>query len=299
MYMRRTVTVTAATPVFAPSPTTAPRHARTRRAHRDDPGAPRPLPLDSPRVSVVIPARNEAANLPPLLAELPAGLHEVILVDGDSTDDTVRTARRARPGITVLHQTGHGKGNALACGILACTGDVVITLDADGSADPAEIKDFVAALVDGADYAKGSRVLPGGGSADLTLLRRTGNAALVFLMNRVYHTRFSDLCYGYNAFWTRCVDALALAPIAEAEPAFGDGFEIETLLAAHAATAHLAIAEVASYERVRRTGESNLRTFRDGQRVLKAIVRERRTNHEHRDRALDTVPALEGPAETP
>ena len=234
-----------------------------------------PLPADAPSVSVVIPARNEARNLPRLLAELPAGLLEVILVDGASVDDTIAAARRARPDIRVVRQTGRGKGNALACGILACAGEVTATLDADGSADPGELAGFVAALVDGADFAKGSRFLPGGGSSDLTVLRRLGNHALVFLMNRVYRTRFSDLCYGYNAFWTRHAAALDLEPIAQTEPRFGDGFEIETILAAHAATAGLAVSEVASYERPRRYGVSNLKTWRDGSRVLRAIVRER------------------------
>jgi glycosyltransferase involved in cell wall biosynthesis len=256
-------------------PTSATTLPIRERAHHDHPGVTRPLPVSTPRVSVVIPARNEARNLPIVLSELPIGLHEVILVDGDSVDGTIRAARHARPDIRVLRQTGRGKGNALACGILAATGDIIVTLDADGSADPAEIAAFVAALENGADYVKGSRFLPGGGSSDLTLLRRAGNAALLFLMNRVYHTGFSDLCYGYNAFWTRCADALDLETIADAEPVFGDGFEIETLLAAHAANAHLTFAEVASYERDRRYGDSNLRTWRDGRRVLKAILRER------------------------
>jgi hypothetical protein len=127
----------------------------------------------------------------------------------------------------------------------------------------------------GADFAKGSRYLPGGGSSDLTVLRRLGNVALVSLMNRLYRTAFSDLCYGYNAFWTRCADSLGLERIAEAEPGFGDGFEIETILTAHAANARLAVAEVPSYERDRWYGESNLNTWRDGHRVLRAIVRER------------------------
>src|SRR5882724_4453491 len=186
----------------------------------------------SPRVSVVIPAKDEARNLPGLLAELPDGLHEVILVDGASVDGTVQAALRARPDTIVVQQTRRGKGNALACGIAACTGDVVVLLDADGSADPAEIADFVTALALGADFAKGSRYLPGGGSADLTLLRRVGNGVLATLMNRVYRTSFSDLCYGYNAFWRRCVEELALPDIDGTESVFGDGFEIETLLAA-------------------------------------------------------------------
>ena len=235
------------------------------------------LPADRPRVSVVIPAKNEARCLPSVLAELPDGLHEVVLVDGDSVDGTVAAALGVRPGLRVVRQTRRGKGNALACGIAACTGEVVVLLDADGSADPAEIPAFVAALVGGADFAKGSRHLPGGGSADLTVLRRAGNHALAAVMNRLYRTSFSDLCYGYNAFWRRCVENLALPETEGPHPVFGDGFEIETLIAAHVANAGLAVAEVPSYERARLHGTSNLNTWRDGWRVLRAILRERRT----------------------
>ena len=179
-------------------------------------------------MSVVIPAKNEARNLPGVLAELPPGLHEVILVDGASADSTVATARRLRPDIVVVHQTRRGKGNALACGFAACTGDVIVMLDADGSADPAEIPAFVAALVAGCDFAKGSRFLNGGGSDDLTPLRRLGNRVLAVTMNTLYRTSYSDLCYGYNAFWNRCLDQLELPPVDGPAPGVGDGFEIET-----------------------------------------------------------------------
>ena len=272
MYTRRvSAAATAATPMFAPH--RIPLGPGTRAPA---PATAPPLPAGAPSVSVVIPARDEARNLPGVLAELPGGLHEVILVDGASRDGTIAAARGARPDILVLRQTGRGKGNALACGILAATGEITVTLDADGSADPAEIAEFVLALQAGADFVKGSRYLPGGGSSDLTMLRRAGNGALVFLMNRLYRTAFSDLCYGYNAFWTRCADVLDLEAIATAEPVFGDGFEIETVLAAHAANARLTVAEVPSYERDRWFGESHLNTWRDGRRVLRAIVRERR-----------------------
>src|SRR2546430_11305202 len=107
----------------------------------------------SPTLSIVVPTRNEARNLEVVLPELPPA-HEIILVDGHSVDDTVATARRLLPDIRVLHQTRRGKGNALACGFLAATGDVIVMFDADGSADPAEIPSFVDALVAGADFAK-------------------------------------------------------------------------------------------------------------------------------------------------
>ena len=67
----------------------------------------------SPTVSVVIPAMNEAENLPHVFATLPHWIHEIILVDGNSTDDTVEVARRLRPNVRVVTQTGKGKGDAL------------------------------------------------------------------------------------------------------------------------------------------------------------------------------------------
>ena len=90
-----------------------------------------------PSVSVVIPALNEARNLPHVLAQLPEDLDEVILVDGGSLDRTVEVARELMPGITTMGQTRTGKGNALACGFAACTTDIVVMIDADGSTDPA------------------------------------------------------------------------------------------------------------------------------------------------------------------
>ena len=166
---------------------------------------PARLPVDV-KVSVVIPALNEARNLPHVFARLPEGLHELIVVDGRSTDDTVEVAKRLYPGVQIVSQRGKGKGDALAEGFAACTGDVVVMIDADKSTDPAEIPAFVAALVDGADFAKGSRFLPGGGSADITPLRRLGNKFLNAVVNILYGTKYTDLCYGFNAFRRSVLD---------------------------------------------------------------------------------------------
>jgi glycosyltransferase involved in cell wall biosynthesis len=224
------------------------------------------------RISVVIPARNEARNLPFVLAHLPADLFEVILVDGHSDDDTVGVATRCRSDIRVVCQGGHGKGNALACGFAAAKGDVIVTLDADGSADPAEIPRFVEALRGGADFAKGSRFAPGGGSADITVLRKGGNLALVCLVNVLFRTRYTDLCYGFNAFWASCL------PVLEVNC---DGFEVETLLNLRAARSGLRVAEVPSFERPRLHGLSNLRAWPDGMRVLRTVLSECLSPHSH------------------
>src|SRR5579859_1457249 len=235
--------------------------------------------VSCPKVSVVVPTLNEARNLAPLFSRLPADLHEVIVVDGHSVDDTLRTARRLRPDVRIILQPRTGKGNALACGFAAATGDIIVTLDADGSADPAEIPRFVRALLAGADFAKGSRFAAGGGSADITRLRRLGNRMLAGVVNVGYGTRYSDLCYGFNAFW-RChlpalgLDATAVPPPGGGGRLWGDGFEIETLIHVRVAAAGLAVTEVPSFEHSRIHGASNLRAFSDGMRVLRTIVTE-------------------------
>lgn len=229
-----------------------------------------------PAVTIVVPAKNEAANLREILPELPP-VHEVLVVDGHSDDDTLAAAHEALPGVRVVQQTRRGKGNALACGFLAASGDVIVMFDADGSADPAEIPRFVDALVGGADFAKGSRFTPGGGSHDITALRAAGNSGLNRLSNTLFSGGFTDLCYGYNAFWRDLVPQLALPPVfAPPGPQllWGDGFEIETVINCRVAALGLWITEVPSVERRRIHGETNLRTFSDGGRVLRTLVAE-------------------------
>jgi hypothetical protein len=232
------------------------------------------------KVSVVVPAMNEEKNIGHVLKQLPEGLHEVILVDGNSEDETIEAARAACPEIRVLVQSGRGKGDAFRTGFAAVTGNLVVMLDADGSADPAEIPRFVEALEAGADFAKGSRFLPGGGSTDITGLRSLGNGVLSGTANLLHGTHFTDLCYGYNAFWARCLPFIALDV---------PGFEVETLINLRIAGAGMKITEVPSYELDRLSGQSNLNTFRDGFRVLGTILREARRRraigggHKHAD----------------
>jgi hypothetical protein len=217
---------------------------RARRASRN---------LASPRVTVVVPTRNEASNLPLVFGRLPAD-------------------------VRVVEQQGKGKGDALAQGFAHASGDIIVTLDADGSADPAEIPRFVSTLVAGADFAKGSRCLHGGGSADITRIRWLGNKVLCAVANRAYHARFTDLCYGYNAFWTDCLDHLSSAwpwfGAGESEPEFGTGFEVETVINVRSVKGGLVVWEVPSFECRRLHGSSNLHAVRDGLRIVHTLWRE-------------------------
>jgi len=217
-------------------------------------------------VSVIVPTLDEARNLPYVLPRIPTSVHEVVLVDGGSLDGTVEVARVLWPGIRVVGQERPGKGAALQAGFRAATGDIIVTIDADGSTDPAEIPLFVGCLLSGADFVKGSRFVQGGGTDDMGVVRRGGNLMLRTAVRVAFGGRYSDLCYGYNAFWR------SVLPIIDGD---ADGFEIETLMNVRVLVAGLRVAEVPSHEGRRIYGLSHLSTFRDGYRVLRTIVRER------------------------
>lgn len=221
---------------------------------------------DRVSVSVVIPTLNEADNLPYVLPEIPGWVQEIVLVDGGSTDGTVRVAKELRNDVVIIEDLTPGKGNALRRGFDAATGDIIVMIDADGSMNPNEIAVFVGVLLAGADFAKGSRFLHGAGTADMEWYRRAGNAALTWMVRLSFGGRYSDLCYGYNAFWKSALDPMALD---------ADGFEIETMMNIRALTCGLDVIEVPSFEAERIHGTSNLNTVTDGWRVFRTIVKER------------------------
>lgn len=235
-------------------------------AHDRQRGADRPLSCLS--ISLVIPVKNEARNIAWVLDQIADDIDEVILVDGNSTDATVITARSCRPDIKVVAQEGTGKGSALRTGFLAARGDVIVMMDADGSMAPAEIAHYLHFLGHGYDFVKGSRFIPGGGSLDITTFRRLGNQFLLGVFNTLYRTELTDLCYGFCAFHRRYLDHLALS---------ATGFEIEAEMVVRAVQGGLRVAEVPSLEMPRRAGKSNLHSIRDGVRVLRTVLRSHRS----------------------
>jgi glycosyltransferase involved in cell wall biosynthesis len=219
-----------------------------------------------PRVSVVIPTLNEEKNVGWVLERLPECVDEVIVVDGRSTDETIAVTRQVRPDAKIVLELRPGKGAALRAGFAAARGEYVAMIDADCSMEPAEIAVFIAALEEGSDFVKGSRFLEGGGTSDMSVVRKLGNAGLRGAVNVLYGTDFTDLCYGYMAFRRNSLAALHLA---------SDGFEIETEIVVRAIRDGLRIREVASFEAERRHGQSNLNAWRDGRRVFGTLLRER------------------------
>lgn len=257
---------------------------QTVRRRSEDRVAPWiPLPVS---VSVVIPTLNEARNLPLVLPRIPSWVDEVVLVDGGSTDDTVEVARRLRPDVRVIVEERRGKGIALRCGFAEARGDIIVMLDADGSTDPGEIPFFVGALLAGADFVKGSRFMQGGGTDDMEMTRRIGNWGLTRMVRWAFGGSYSDLCYGYNAFWRYVL------PLFETD---GDGFEIETLMNIRVLSARLRVVELPSFESQRVHGDSNLHAVRDGLRILRVIVHERRFQRRRRNIFAPAPPLGLGP----
>ena len=208
------------------------------RADREASSAARPT------VSLVIPVRNEARNIASVLEQIADDVDEIILVDGNSTDVTVVTAQAYRPDLRIVAQEGIGKGSALRTGFQAATGDIIVMMDADGSMLPQEIRHFVHFLTNGYDFVKGSRFISGGGSLDITPIRRLGNLFLLAAFNTAYDAHLTDLNYGFCAFQRRYLEHLHLS---------ATGFEIEAEMTVRAMQAGLRIAEAPSLELPRRS----------------------------------------------
>jgi glycosyltransferase involved in cell wall biosynthesis len=217
-------------------------------------------------VSVVIPTLNEAENLAFVLNTIPAWVNEIIVVDGRSTDDSVRVAKVLRPDVRIIHEPRHGKGAALRAGLAAASGDIRIIMDADGSMDGNDIQAFRDALVSGADYVKGSRFCAQGGSADITPLRRFGDWGICLIIRTLFGVKYTDGTFGFKAVRADCLDKIRID---------ADGFEVELLIDIRAHRAGLRTVEVPCFETHRIHGNSNLHALRDGLRCLRVIVLEK------------------------
>ncbi len=240
--------------------------ARTTDTSTYEPGSAEFLSSKTPTVSLVVPTLNESSNLRHVLPLIPEWVTEVIIVDGHSTDGTVETALELLPNAKIVMATERGKGAALIAGFRAAECDIVAAIDADGSMNPIELHAYVGQLMAGSDMVKGSRFMQGGGTTDMEFHRKLGNWGLMVVVNLLFRGGYSDLCYGYFAFWRSALEVL--------DPDV-TGFEIETLINVRALKGNLKVAEVPSFEADRINGTSNLHAIRDGMRILRTILRER------------------------
>ena len=221
-------------------------------------------PENCPSVTVLVCTLNEEKNLHHVLPKIPRWVDEILLVDGHSTDNTVEVAQEIRPEVKVLYQPNKGKGNALRYGMQQSSGEIIVTLDADGSTDPENLPKFIDPLLNGYDFAKGSRFLEG--NPTLSRFRRFGNKLFVRMTNILYGTEYTDLCAGLNALWARIFPKLdPNGTSALWEPT------INIRLQKH----KLKVIEVAQRDNGRVAGRCEANPLRQGWRILRIIIMER------------------------
>lgn len=216
-------------------------------------------------VEVIIPTLNEEKTIGSIIEHAFMYADKVLVIDGWSDDGTIEIAKKM--GARIMFQNGRGKGAALKEAIERVNSEIIVILDGDGSMNPEEIPMFLKGIYSGVDIVKGSRFLDEGNSEDISLLRRFGNTLFTILVNTIWKSNFTDLCYGFMAF--RKDSIKKLNPIL-----LSKGFAIETEIIIKAKKLGLKIIEVPSFEAKRLFGQSKLKNFRDGWEILTTILRE-------------------------
>jgi glycosyltransferase involved in cell wall biosynthesis len=217
------------------------------------------------KVSVVIPTLNEEKNIGRVIDDVWRSIgrrgNEIIVVDGNSEDNTVKVAKAH--GARIMTDS-IGKGSALIKGLKAARGSIVISMDADLSHEAKELLLIIESIKIGYDVCMGSRFMEGGRSEDISWLRILGNKFFVHLVNFAFRANYTDMCYGYRGFSRKALSRLDLK-----EPGFG----IETEINIKAKREGLRVIEVPSVEKKRAYGTGKLRTFSDGYQILRTIIK--------------------------
>jgi len=210
------------------------------------------------KVTLQIPTLNEAESLPRVLEQVPRqAVDEILVVDGHSSDKTREIAESL--GCRVILQPDKGYGNAMKFGFSKAIGDIIISMDADGSPNPQEIPKLLAKINQGYDLVLGSRYLPGGGSQDDTFIRRFGNKIFTWFTNLRHGSNFSDSLYLFAAMKKEMLLNLDLK---------SEDFAlcIEILVKAH--KQRYKIGEVPCFERARFASDSRVNALIDGIKIL-------------------------------
>ncbi|MPZ23936.1 MAG: glycosyltransferase [Dehalococcoidia bacterium] len=222
------------------------------------------------KLSIVIPVRNEAASVLPVIEKVRAvdcGLEkELIVVDDGSTDDTRRLLLSLGPAedlVLVLNDEGLGKGAAMRAGFERASGDLLIVQDGDLELDPAEIPALLEPILAGRAQATfGSRFLSGRGQTPLVMY--LGNWLLTRAVNILFSTRLTDLNCCYKLMPTQTARSLGLT---------ADGFDIEAELTCRLLQQGRTIVEVPVSYRPRTQDEGKKLRIGAGWTVLRTVVR--------------------------
>ena len=242
--------------------------------------------MRNPTFAAIIPVRNEEQSIPSLLSFSDC-FDEIIFVDGNSKDRTIDSITTFFPRSKILIQGigQRGKGNAILLGMLACNSDFIFILDADAPVNRHEVENIKALISfdPSLDLVKGSRHLEGGGSEDLTSIRRLGAKFLALVTRVLHNVTWSEVCYGFWCIKSNFLNSLSLQDLIvernmkqlRGALPYGWSFEFDQVLFLRSKKAGGNILEVPSYELSREFGMSSLNALKDGLRSLYVIVFER------------------------
>jgi dolichol-phosphate mannosyltransferase len=216
-------------------------------------GVPKRRP-NGEKITVIIPTRNEADNLLPVLVRAFPHADELLVIDGHSTDGTPDIA--AACGARVIVDDRRGKGAAIRRGIAEAQGDILVFVDADGSHDPADIPALVAPILAGeADHVSGSRMLGGSDELHATIhqfVRLFGSQVITLSINYTLGVRLTDCQNGFRAIRREVARQLGLEE---------DITTIEQEMIIKTVRRGYRLKEVATHEYARANGQSNFRVL--------------------------------------
>lgn len=204
-------------------------------------------------VTIIIPTKNEGEGLAQIILSVKKYSDEILVVDGHSTDDTLKICRKYK--IVYILDHGRGRGDGVRLGIEKAYNELVVLFDADGSHEANDIPKFVAELEKGADLVIGSRRL--GGSYDLNMnfagiLRSGGADFLAYLVNKRFGTKLSDILYSFRA--VRKSSAIKMGFTS-------NDFGIEQEMVVKCLKNGFKLVEIPSREKARGWGVSKLKTI--------------------------------------
>lgn len=225
--------------------------------------------MNTLHLSVVIPAYNEEENIEEILVKTRATMetlqfpYEIIVVNDGSTDKTSFVAEKHKVTV-VSNGRNQGKAHALRMGLEKATGDILITMDADGSHRPEEIKKLIVPLLNGADVVMGSRFLGKRKKDAVKRLHIIGNHLFNLMIFILTKKRITDSQTGFRAFTRKVCKETEIT---------SKGYEVETELTVKALRNGYSVQEEQITCEKRREGCSHLNPLRDGIKILKTIIK--------------------------